>query len=177
MNIKRLYFMGGTLVLGIVLLAVGVFMVSEAAHTKAEVTDALVDEKIIVQDPFTLLTYPNARAPKDVEIPKVAIDTAPEAHAQAQVIHHHVMAATEGKTWLELPRQIPDPNDPTKMIDNPVRNTYMQGLTLQNALHQAHAGLEIVKLVMVIGFIFSVLGVGILALGMPLAYMGTKRSS
>ncbi|MFY9457675.1 MAG: hypothetical protein WAP23_01975 [Candidatus Spechtbacterales bacterium] len=177
MNIKRLYFMGGTLALGIALLAIGVFMAIEATHTETEVTGALTHEKVVVQDPFILLTYPNARAPQGVEIPKVTIDTAAEAHAQAQVIHAHVMAETEGKGWTELSRKIPDPNDPTKMIDNPVRNTYMWGLTLQNALHQAHASLEIVKLVKVIGLIFSVLGAGIIALGIPLSYLGTKRRS
>lgn len=177
MNIKQLYFTVGTFALGLMLVLTGAFMVREAAHTKAEVADALLHERLVVQDPFILLTYPNARAPQGVEIPKITIDTAAEAHAQAQVIHHHVMAATEGKTWSELPRQIPDPKDPTKMIANPVRDTYIQGLTLQNALHQAHASLEIVKLVTGIGAVLIVLGVGILALGMPVAYWGTKRGS
>jgi len=155
----------GTLVLGVVLLVSGVFMVISGMNTRSDVKDGVTDERLVVPDPQVLLTYPGARAPEGVEVPEVLIDTADEAHAQAQVIRTHVLELTDGKTYGEMDR------------DDPNRDLYLNALTLQSALHQAHISFEITRLVTGLGAIVIVLGVGTLVLGVPLAYLSMKRNA
>jgi hypothetical protein len=155
----------GTLGLGVVLLVSGVFMVISGMNTRSDVKDGVTDERLVVPDPQVLLTYPGARAPEGVEVPEVLIDTADEAHAQAQVIRIHVLELTDGKTYGEMDR------------DDPNRDLYLNALTLQSALHQAHISFEITRLVTGLGAIVIVLGVGTLVLGAPLAYLSMKRDA
>ena len=165
MNIKRWYLLLGTLGLGLVLFASGLVMVTAGMHTRTELRDELVKEKLMVSDPAILLTYPDAQAPEGVEVPKVLIDTAKEAELQATVIQTHVLKSTGGKTYSELPR------------DDPNRALYLAAVTLRTALHQAHIGFEITNLVMGIGVLFAALGGAILAFGVPAVHWCTKREA
>jgi len=72
---------------------------------------------------------------------------------------------TDGKTYGEMDR------------DDPNRDLYLNALTLQSALHQAHISFEITRLVTGLGAIIIVLGVGTLVLGVPLAYLSMKRNA
>ncbi len=163
MKFKNIYFLVGTLCLGIMLCAAGAFMLFAGAHTYGELREELAKERLEVQDPNILLTYPDARAPEGVEVPKVLIDTAREAEAQAEVIQTHVLALTGGKTYSELAR------------DDPNRATYLNAVTLRTALHQAHIGFEVTMFVLGMGAILAALGVAVLALGLPLVRMNAKK--
>lgn len=165
MRFIRPFLLLGTLGLGVVLLVSGVFMVISGMNTRSDVKDGVSNERLVVPDPQVLLTYPGARAPEGVEVPEVLIDTADEAHAQAQVIRTHVLEQTDGKTYGEMDR------------DDPNRDLYLDALTLQSALHQAHISFEITRLVIGLGAIIIVLGVGTLVLGVPLAYLSIKRNA
>ena len=173
-KLSRWYLLLGTFVLGAVLLASGLYMVTQGRHARSEVREALVSERINSPDPSIILTYPNARAPEGVTVPSVLVDTAGEARAEADVIKAHTLTATGGKTWSEIPSQIDDPANPGKMIPNPLRNTFIQGLTLRNSLYQAHIGFEITRLIVGLGALFAVLGGGVIALGSPLVYWSTR---
>lgn len=145
----------GVVALGLAFLAGGLGLMGLGWHTRAEVTQDLVNEHLVVPDPQILLTYPDARAPEGVSVPTVTIDTAMEAHYQALVIRTHTLAATGGKTYSEMER------------DDPNRALYVTSLTLQDSLHLAHVSLEVTTLVLGIGLAFSGLGLGTLFLGVP----------
>jgi hypothetical protein len=57
--------------------------------------------------------------------------------------------------------------------EDPNRDTYLNALTLESALHQAQIGFETTRLVMGLGAIIIVLGAGTIVLGTPLAYFAT----
>ncbi len=161
MKFVRLFLVLGTLGLGAVLLASGVYMMVSGMHARSDVKDGITQENLVVADPHVLLTYPGAHAPDGVEVPTVVIDTASEAEAQAQVIRTHVLGITDGKTYAEMDR------------DDPNRDTYLNALTLESALHQAQIGFETTRLVIGLGAIVVVLGAGTIVLGAPLAYFAT----
>lgn len=173
-KLARWYLLLGTFVLGVVLLASGLYMVMQGRQARSEVREALAAEKVNAPDPSILLTYPDARAPEGVTVPIVLVDTADEARGEAEAIRTHTLTATGGKTWSELPSQIEDPANPGKMIPNPLRNTFIQGLTLRTSLYQAHIGFEIGRLIIGLGALFAVLGGGVIALGSPLVYWSTR---
>jgi hypothetical protein len=162
MKFGRLALILGTLSLGIVLVVSGIYMVVSGMNTRSDVKDGVTNERLVVQDPNVLLTYPGARAPEGVEVPEVLIDTGDEALAQSEVIRTHVLETTGGLTYGEMDR------------DDPNRDTYLTALTLQSALRQAHIGFEITRLVIGIGALVIVLGAGTIGLGVPLAYLVTN---
>lgn len=150
------FYVWGVALLGIAFLAGGLFTLWQGIHTRGELVESLMAENLEVSDPAVLLTYEGARAPEGVEVPTVMIDTAMEAHNQAQVIRTHTIGITGGKTYSEMDRE------------DPARATYVTSLTLQTSLHLAHIGLELSRFVLGVGAAFTGLGLGILVLGLPL---------
>lgn len=147
----------GIALLGIAFLVGGLYAAYEGYQSRIDVVQSLVNEKLDVQDPTTLLTYEGARAPEGVKVPTSLIDTAEEAHNQAKVIRIHTLSITEGQTYSDMDRE--DPN----------RDFYIKSLTLQNSLHQGHVSLEVSRLVIGVGVAFIGLGLGILFIGTPIA--------
>jgi hypothetical protein len=161
MKFVRAFLVLGTLGLGVVMLASGIYMMVSGMHARSDVKDGITQENLVVPDPHILLTYPGAHAPDGVEVPTVVIDTASEAEAQAQVIRTHVLGITDGKTYSEMAR------------DDPNRDTYLNALTLESALHQAQIGFETTRLVTGLGLLIAVLGAGTIFFAAPLAYFAT----
>ena len=152
---RKFVFLGAVLV-GLAFLVAGVAMISLGWHTRGELVGDLLAEKLDVPDPAILLTYEGARPPEGVEVPRVTIDTAQEAHNQALVIRTHTLASTGGLTYSEMGRK------------DPGRELYITSLTLQNSLHLAHVGLELTLFVMGVGLGFTGLGLAVLVLGLPM---------
>lgn len=153
---KNWMFTWGTALLGIAFILGGLAMFYLGWHTNGELVQDLKNQNLDVSDPAILLTYENARAPEGVEVAHVVVDTAQEAHDQANVILTHTLASTAGKTYSALDRE------------DPGRELWITSLTLQNSLHLAHVGLEISLLVMGVGTAFTGLGLGTLVIGLPL---------
>lgn len=153
---KKWMLIWGTALFGLAFLVGGAFVVLQGLHTQQEVVADLSAEHIEGQDPCTLLTYEGARPPEGVEVPRVLVDTAEEAHCQALVIRTHTLSITGGKTYSELGRE--DPN----------RALWVTSLTLQNALHQAHVSLELTRFVLGVGVAFLGVGIYTLFFGVPL---------
>ena len=172
----RTYLMVGTLVLGAYLIGMGAFMSISGLNAQSELTAAMNQERVETGDPRISLTYEGARAPAGVTIPKVLINTPELARAEALVLNTHVQTSTGGKSWSEIPSKIADPNDASKQIDNPLRATYIQGMTLQTALNVAYMGFNLTNLVLAVGVSMIVLGVGVIALGTPAIHWSTKRA-
>lgn len=153
---KKWMFSLATVALGLAFLLGGAFVLYQGLHTQDEVVESLRAERLEAQDPCILLTYEGARAPEGVEVPRVLVDTAEEAHCQALVIRTHTLSITGGKTYSELDRE--DPN----------RAVWVTSLTLQNSLHQAHVSLELTRFVLGVGVAFLGVGIYILFFGVPL---------
>ena len=132
----------GAVAFGIGLVGAGAFMVTEAFSAHDDVRDALAAERIITAE--------------DAEIPLAKVDTAAEAKAQADVIQHHALTITEGKTYAELDRA------------DPRRATYLQAVTLRTALMESYLAFKVADLVAGVGVIVALLGASQVVLGLYL---------
>lgn len=140
---------------GAALMTAGFAIHGKGTAAYAEVERGLLAEKLEVQDPLILLGYENARAPKDVTVPKVIIDTAEEARAQAEVIRIHSLVASGGKTYTEMTK------------DDPNRETYLKGVALRAALQQADMAFRLSEAAILFGQIL--IGVASASILMALA--------
>lgn len=97
-----------------------------------------------------LFTYQNVAqekivTSKDASIPDAPVRGPLTLKAQADVIRMHVLRSTEGKTYAEMPRQVPQlddngepvvgPDGETVMVPNEARNLWVTATTLITALH------------------------------------------
>ena len=75
-----------------------------------------------------------------------AVDTPWEAFAEANIINHHSLDATGGKTYAELDRE------------DPLRATAMNGSFLRASLFTSVVAFGVAALVMGIGVVFGLIG-------------------
>lgn len=80
------------------------------------------------------------------------VDTPWEAWAQADIIDHHALEATEGKTYSQMDR------------DDPARATAMNGALLRSALFTSVIGFGVSLLVVGVGAIVAALGFAVRSL-------------
>jgi hypothetical protein len=138
----------GAVAFGVALIVAGLYMVKEARDAHDEVRDALAAEKIVTAE--------------DADIPLAPVDNAAAAKAQADIIQHHILETTGGKTYSEMAR------------DDPNRPLYLQAVTLRTALMESYLAFKVADLVMGIGAIVALLGLSQVVLG---AYLGYMRRS
>lgn len=84
--------------------------------------------------------------------PNQLVDTPWEAWAQADIINHHSLEATGGKTYSQLDRE------------DPVRPTAMNGALLRSALFTSIIGFGVSLLVVGIGVVVGALGFAVRSL-------------
>ena len=87
----------------------------------------------------------NITTPDDASIPNVPVRGPFTLKAEADIIRSHVLKTTDGKTYSEMPRQIPkldqngkpvlDEKGVAVMILNDARNTWITATTLTTALN------------------------------------------
>lgn len=87
----------------------------------------------------------NITTPDDASIPNVPVRGPFTLKAEADIIRSHVLKTTDGKTYSEMPRQIPkldqngkpvlDEKGVAVMISNDARNTWITATTLTTALN------------------------------------------
>ena len=129
----------GAVAIGLLVVLLGVFFVVQGWSAKNEVRAAMQDEAVTT----TI---------DDVDVPVLDQRTATN---QADLIKSHTLG-TSG------PYEALDRNDP-------VRDTYLKGLTLRNSLYLARMGLDLSELVMGLGALFVAVGGAIATLGAVLA--------
>jgi hypothetical protein len=112
----------------------------------------------------------------DSKIPGQLVDTGSEARAFAQVMRHHALEATGGKTYAEMDRFVDENGKPTsdekaaavgpngKPVDNPLRNMWVTETALTTALNTAYFAESTATFVMVMGFALLLSGIGFLIL-------------
>lgn len=100
---------GSTKTLATIIAVIGALMVLAGAGTWFTVQSQLADAKIVVAEDADMLAGDKVNGPFS-------------AYAQAQIIEHHAMEGTDGKTYAELDRE------------DPLRETAMQASFLRASL-------------------------------------------
>ena len=122
------------LVMSVAMVVTGIVLLTQGLSAHNQVKDELAAENITTTE--------------DSAIPGVPVDSAATAKAQADIIHHHALAATDGKTYAEMER------------DNPARATYLDSVTLRTSLMSAYMAFKLADLVTGLGALFLALGLG-----------------
>lgn len=94
---------------------------------------------------YTSVAQENIVTPKDSTIPEKPVRGLFTLKAQADIIRDHTLKMTDGKTFAEMPRQLPkldESNNPVVdadgkpvMVPNTARETWVTATTLITALH------------------------------------------
>ena len=137
------------LIIGILLLAGGIWGIAFTYKSVAQ-------EKIITAE--------------DASIPNKPVRGPFTLKSQAEAIRGHVLKMTDGKTYAEMPRQIPkldssgkpvlDEKGEPVMVSNDARNIWITATTLITALNLAIMGYVVSGLVL--GLVLIVIGGGLI---------------
>jgi len=114
------------------IIAGAVFLIAGAV-TWSQVSSHLAAENITVSDDAA--AFGGAK-----------VDTPWEAFAQADIINHHALTATDGKTYAELDKE------------DPLRAVAMNGSFLRASLFTSVVAFGVAALVMGIGVVFGLIG-------------------
>lgn len=114
-----------------------------------------------------MFTYENISrekitTPNDASIPNAVVAGPFTLRSQAEIIRHHMLTMSEGKTYAEMPRQVQKVENGKPMVDaqgkpvmvaNEARNTWITATTLITALNLGIITYVFSGLVLVLGFI------------------------
>ncbi|MBI2872450.1 MAG: hypothetical protein HYY00_04580 [Chloroflexi bacterium] len=128
--------------IGLILVAAGLFFLVKGLDTRAEIREGLIAEQIITS--------------RDASIPGVLVEDAATARAQSEAIKGH----TYGRwgPYSKLDR------------DDPNRAVYLDGVTLRTALNLAIAGFGVADMAIGAGVLILMAGVATLLLAAPALY-------
>ncbi len=130
----------GVRVIGIITAVAGLVLLIAGGVTWGSVSSHLADERITVSDDAENF------AGQDVTTPWAAF-------AQADIIQHHALTATDGKTYAELGQ------------DDPLRATAMNASFLRASLFTSVVAFGVAALVMGLGVLFVLVGYVFYAIG------------
>lgn len=120
-------------IIGAITAIAGLFLIIAGGVTWGTVSGRLADEKITVaEDAANFANQP--------------VTTPWTAFAEADIIAHHSLEATEGKTYAELDRE------------DPLRATAMNGSFLRASLFTSVVAFGVAALVMGLGLLFILVG-------------------
>ena len=122
--------------ISIVVLVIGAIMVLAGAVTYATVSSTLSDQRI------TVSSDADCMADRPVNGPIAA-------YCEALAISHHVLNATDGKTYAELDQ------------DDPARETAMTGSFLQASLYTSVVAFGVAFMAIGVGIVFILVGIAI----------------
>jgi hypothetical protein len=128
--------------MGLVFVGAGAYTANRGFDAKQLVRDELIAQKITT--------------PEDASIPNARVDDPATAKSMADIIEHHALTATGGKTYSELDR-----NDPT-------RATAFQASALRTSLYTSVMAFNVGDLVIGLGALIAVLGFAIGGVGIAL---------
>jgi hypothetical protein len=125
--------------ISIVIMVIGAVMVIAGAVTYGTVSSTLSAEKIVVADDAACLGGQSVAGPF-------------AAFCQADIIAHHALEATGGKTYAELDRE------------DPTRQTAMTASFLRASLFTSVLAFGVAAMAIGIGIVFILIGVALLNL-------------
>lgn len=126
-------------IVSLLLYVAGAVLIVAGAFTWYTVTDQLAAQKIVVADDASCQAGQNVNGPF-------------EAFCQAEIIAHHAMEATGGKTYAELDRE------------DPARQTAMTASFLQASLFTSVVAFGVAAFAIGVGVLSLIIGAGIGAL-------------
>ena len=132
----------GLILLGLVLLVAGGYTANRGFDAKD-----MVRAELIAQ---------NITTPEDASIPNVRVDSPATAKSMADIIDHHAMEATGGKTYSEMDRE------------DPKRAVAFQASALRTSLYTSVMAFNVGDLVIGLGALIAVLGIAIGGVGVAL---------
>jgi hypothetical protein len=104
------------------------------------VSSTLADEQITVADDASCLAGNDVNGPFS-------------AYCEAQIIQHHALDATDGKTYAQLDR------------DNPLRATAMNASFLRSSLFTSVVAFGVAGMAILMGVVFILIGLGMRDVG------------
>lgn len=125
--------------ISIVVMVVGALMVIGGAITYAQVSSTLAAEKITVSEDASCLGGQSVSGPF-------------AAFCEADIIAHHALEATGGKTYAELDRE------------DPLREVAMNGSFLRASLFTSVVAFGVAAMAIGVGIVFILVGVALLNL-------------
>ncbi len=112
---------------------------------------------------YTNVAQENITTPQDASLPNKPVRGPFTLKAQADIIKKHTLRMTDGKTFAEMPRQIPklddtgqpvmDPDGKPVMTSNALRDTWVTATTLITALHLGILTYVFSGMILLFGFI------------------------
>ncbi len=155
---SKLYSLAG-IAASVILIAFGIGAIYMGIDGRDRVRDDLAREQIV--------------GTEDSTIPGQKVDTGKEAQAFAEVTRKHTLEATGGKVYAELPRAVyketgkPVPDEQAEAalksgtaINNPLRDLWLNQISLSTALNTAYFAESVSMFAMVMGFALLLTGVG-----------------
>jgi hypothetical protein len=155
------------MIMGLVFAGAGIYTVSRGYDARDTVRTELIAQRITTPD--------------DASIPGVQVKDARTAKSMAEIIDHHALASTGGKTYSEMGRFLAKDGTDTsdekeavigadgKPVANPLRNTAFQAASLRTSLYTSVMAFNVADLVVGLGFMILVLGLAVGGLGFALA--------
>jgi len=149
----------GGIAASIILIVFGIGSIYTGYDGRDRVRDDLAKEQIV--------------GTPDSTIANQKVDTGKEAQAFAAVTRKHTLEATGGKTYAQLPRAVtkdggkPVPDEQAEAalqsgeaINNPLRELWLNQISLSTALNTAYFAESVSLFAMVMGFALLLTGVG-----------------
>jgi hypothetical protein len=118
----------------------GVLLIAGGITTWVMVSSTLADEQITVADDASCLAGNDVNGPFS-------------AYCEAQIIEHHALDATNGKTYAQLDR------------DDPLRATAMNASFLRSSLFTSVVAFGVAGMAILMGVVFILIGLGMRDVG------------
>ena len=157
------FFRYGGIVASVVLIAFGAGAIYMGIDGRDRVQSDLAREQIV--------------GTPDSTIPGQLVDTGSEAQAFAAVMRKHTLAATDGKTYAQMPRFLDENGNGTDdeaaaakdpktgaPVENEARNIWVTSTALSTALNTAYFAESVATFAIVMGAALLLSGVGFLIL-------------
>ena len=154
MDATTLYGVVGLSSLGTVLGALGLLMVVRGLQTRSEITAALVEENATTPRGGAGGPPPEGAPPEPEFGPVVPITNAKAARSRVEEIKWRTLGTTGPYQALDR--------------DDPLRQWFLNGLVIRNALNMAVMGYGVANIAIAAGMALALLGLGAVALGVPL---------
>ena len=112
---------------------------------------------------YTNVAQENITTPQDASLPNKPVRGPFTLKAQADIIKKHTLRMTDGKTFAEMPRQIPkldemgqlimDQDGKPAMVPNALRDTWITATALVTALHLGILTYVFSGIILLFGFV------------------------